>query len=81
MRPIAENERFAIWRLSVAGAVDIVLDKEEGRWALGTMARNAAAGADDEERQANIAEMARELGLELEDGSPAAAPEGPSFGM
>lgn len=80
MRPIAENDRFAIWRLSAVGGVDVVLDKEEGRWALGTEIRTQAQG-DDEERQTKITEMAAELGLELTDGSPAVAPSGPAPGM
>lgn len=84
--PLAENEKFAIWRLGHEHepASDVVLDKDTGRWAIGSIAARRIEGRacdSDEDRQEAIADIARELDLEMTDGSPAAAPSGPSFGM
>lgn len=82
--PLAENEKFAIWRLGREPASDVVLDKDTGRWAIGSVAARRLEGRDcqtDEDRQEAIADIARELDLEMTDGSPAAAPSGPSFSM
>jgi hypothetical protein len=82
--PLAENDKFAIWRLGHEPASDIVLHKESGRWAIGSIAARRLDGRSlrsDEDRQDAIAEIARELDLEMTDGSPAVVPLGPSFGM
>jgi hypothetical protein len=82
--PFAENDQFAIWRLQADAASDIVFHKETGRWAVGVIAAkglDARAVGCDADRQEAIAALACELDLELMDGSPASAPEGPSLGM
>lgn len=81
--PTAENDRFAIWRLGFDGASDIVLQKETGRWAIGPAVAGRLAGPfdTDDDRQAAIADLVRELDLELTDGAPAAPDIAPSMGF
>jgi hypothetical protein len=84
LAPLAENDRFAIWRIGRHPASDIVLDKETGRWAVGTAAAtrlDSRGSGSDEERQEAIVDLARELGFEMTDGSSPLACEGPTLRM